>query len=58
MSTIKQHFNITKRIRVLPKEPYEMTYWKEKLQSPFYKLQKELKNLWTIMFNSSTPPLT
>gem|GEM_PF-6191148 len=35
---------IRKRLRLLPKEPYEMTYWKEKLQSPFYRLQLTIKH--------------
>jgi hypothetical protein len=41
-----QNKNSIKRSRLLPNEPYEMTYWKEKLQSPFFRLQMGIKQWW------------
>ena len=41
-----QKKNFVSRLRLLPEEPFEMTYWKKKLNSPFHKMQMAIKHWW------------
>ena len=45
-TTDKTNFLRSARKRLLPKEPYEMTYWKKKQLSFFRKVKSALKELW------------
>jgi len=50
MSVQKTNFLKRTRSLLLPNEPYEMTYWKEKLHSPFHRFQQAVKNLWLWLY--------
>ena len=49
MSNQKKNLISRTRSLLLLEEPYEMTYWKKKLNSPLYKLKIALKQLWMSM---------
>lgn len=54
MSNHKKNLVSRTRSLLLMKEPYEMTYWKEKLHSPFHKLQIAIRYLWLRMLHTKS----
>jgi hypothetical protein len=54
MSNHKKNLAARTRSLLLMKEPYEMTYWKEKLHSPFYKLEMAIRNLWQRLLHTKS----
>jgi hypothetical protein len=51
MSAQKKNFVIRILPLLLLKEPYEMTYWKNKLNSPFNRLKMAARRLWIHLFH-------
>ena len=49
-----QKKNLVSRSLLLLNEPYEMTYWKEKLNSPLHKLQMAFEHLWLRMHTAAS----
>ena len=47
MANQKKNFATRTRSLLLPNEPYEMTYWKAKLNSPFNRFLTAIKH-WRI----------
>ncbi|MFI5220119.1 MAG: hypothetical protein ACHQNT_11600 [Bacteroidia bacterium] len=58
MSNQKKNLVSRYRSLLLLKEPYEMTYWKKKLNSPYHKLQMAVKHLWMRMHTTRVIPET
>jgi len=44
--TNKKENQYGRKFRQLPDEPYEMKYWKEKINSPFHKFVMAVKHLF------------
>lgn len=53
MSQLKMKIVSRTRSLLLITEPFEMTYWKAKLNSPLNKLQMLIKNGWIHIFPNS-----
>lgn len=57
MSNYKKNFVSRTRSLLLMKEPYEMTYWKEKFHSPFHQLKMAIMLLWQRMLHTKIESL-
>ena len=53
MANLKLNILSRTRSLLLINEPYEMTYWKAKLNSPLHKLKIAIKNWWMSSVNSA-----
>jgi hypothetical protein len=56
MSNQKKNFAGSARSILFPTEPYEMTYWKERLNSPSRKFQKFWMFIYDTLFNQRMKP--